>query len=213
MNIELSARGGIRFVHLSGPVAHDSAGLLAERLIGLGREGGRALVVDLSGVSRLSHAGVRALGLAARRLAAAGVELRLCGASKTTVVRLRSLLFRRVLICDATPEAALAVLGAGSAERRSTARTSASVVPLRPQDDAPITRLADAQAGTSDLAAPPFDGLVETLRAEYARFLMREGRLDADGIARTCGYRSVEQMRRQAAHALAPGSRALGRSG
>jgi hypothetical protein len=159
-------------------------------------------------VTQLSHAGVRALTTMAKKLQASGGAMRLCGANRSAEKRLRSLLFTQHLTCHRTQEEAVMALscdalsqpespGAGQPEIHAAQAPEAKAPPPPAEWDAGA-RVVPLRPG-QDLA--PDDGMafhqfLETLRAEYARFLIEDNTLSLERIAKASGYTSIETMRR-----------------
>jgi len=69
------------------------------------------LVVDMSGVTRLTRAGVRGLVVAAKLCVTAGGKMRICGADPAASLLLNSLGFRNILRLEPSVETAILALG------------------------------------------------------------------------------------------------------
>jgi anti-anti-sigma factor len=130
ISIYISGRtaDGITIVAIAGSVNRHAAGRLYDALVGCIGSGDTRLIVDLSGVHLLTHAGMRGLVVAAKLAAGAGGALRICGAERSIEAFLQGLGFNHLLKCDPTLQASVAALSGGTPRAAlfsSTAREAA----------------------------------------------------------------------------------------
>jgi anti-anti-sigma factor len=119
MRLSVSTLDGILIVRIAGAVDSHTAGRLYDVLVDCVGEGRKKLIVNLSGVERVTHAGVRGLVVAARLLNFKQGEMRICGAGGSVETFLRSLGFGSLLKFDPTLEASVALLSRGTREAAS----------------------------------------------------------------------------------------------
>jgi anti-anti-sigma factor len=110
--IQVSARSlrGCQIASVSGVVDLYAAGVLYDALMGCIRKGDEMLIVDLSGVSRMTRAGTRGLVVAAKLLESGGGQMRICGAKPAVDAVMSGLGFHHLLHMDATVAASMAAL-------------------------------------------------------------------------------------------------------
>lgn len=108
---------GIPVVSVSGTVKSRATGPLTDVLTECIGAGGTNLIVDLSQVNGMTHAGARGLIVAAKLMEAARGRMRICGAVQPVETVLTSLGFNHLLKCDPTLRDSVAHLaGTGDTE-------------------------------------------------------------------------------------------------
>lgn len=102
--------GDVLVVKITGAVDSKSAGALYDALVDCAA-GRTKMIVDIAGVTLLTHAGVRGLIVAARLMKSAKGELRICGAAAPIAAIIQGLGFNFLLKCDADLKSAIAAIG------------------------------------------------------------------------------------------------------
>mgnify|MGYP000527785501 CR=1 FL=1 len=97
-------------VEISGILDSSASGPLCDALVEAVNDGCRKLIVDLSGVGHLTHAGVRGLIVTAKLLRNSSGAMRICRVNRAGVAKLRSLGFYHLLKIDPTVEASMLAL-------------------------------------------------------------------------------------------------------
>jgi anti-anti-sigma factor len=105
---------GFTIVAISGAVDSHAAGQVYDTLVQHILEGRTRLIVDLSGVNRITRAGVRGLIVAAKLVTPGRGGIRICGARKPVVSFLRGLGLPYLIKLDPTPEISITELYDGS---------------------------------------------------------------------------------------------------
>ncbi len=118
MKISVNSVRGVEVVSVSGVVDRRAAGTLSDTLVATVRNGSRALVVDLSEVTLLTHAGAPGLVVAAKLMETARGRMRVAGARPLVAMVLKDLGFNHLLRHDPTVAAAITAL---AGETRSDA--------------------------------------------------------------------------------------------
>ena len=110
MKITKHAVDEFLIVEISGILDSNSSGALFDALVEAVGDGWKKLIVDLSGVAFLTHAGVRGLIVAAKLLRNGRGDMRICGVDRPGAAKLRSLGFYHLLKIDPTVEASMLAL-------------------------------------------------------------------------------------------------------
>lgn len=110
MNISTAYLRGLLVVSVSGVVDRNATGRLSDALVDCVRKGSGMLIVDLSQVRLMTHAGARAFIVAAKLMESAGGQMRMCGARIPVDIVLRGLGFNHLLKLDATLAASVEAL-------------------------------------------------------------------------------------------------------
>jgi len=111
-------------VEIAGIVDSNATGPLCDALVESVSDGWKKLIVNLSGVGHVTHAGVRGLIVAAKLLRNGRGEMRICGANAATEELLRGLGFRHLLKCDPTVEVSMLAMVSSSGDARPVARAA-----------------------------------------------------------------------------------------
>jgi len=104
MERSITCLDDIAVLAVSGDVDSRAAGHLYDVLVERIRAGWTKLVVDVADVTRMTHAGIDGLVIAARLLQNAGGEMRICGANPVVRDFLSGLGFHHQLHLDASRE-------------------------------------------------------------------------------------------------------------
>ncbi|QEW27097.1 anti-anti-sigma factor [Roseovarius indicus] len=173
MHISITTLDDILVAELSGALTCMAAGPVYDALVRHVDETACRLIVDMSGVTRLTRAGVRGLVVAAKLCVTHGGKMRICGADASATLLLTSLGFRHILKLEPSVEAAVMALG-------DTADTAGAGVAPVPENwpDGSVTRTQFAEIN----------------RVEHARYLIAEAELPFEFVARTCGFDSAKAM-------------------
>lgn len=107
MKITKHAVDEFLIVEISGILDSNSSGALFDALVEAVGDGWKKLIVDLSDVAFLTHAGVRGLIVAAKLLRNGRGDMRICGVDRPSTAKLRSLGFYHLLKIDPTIEASM----------------------------------------------------------------------------------------------------------
>lgn len=122
MKLTINTLDDFLIVHVSGAVDINATGPLSDALVAGVCDGWKKLIVDLSEVSHVTHAGARGLIVAAKLLQTGRRgELRICGANEPTDALLRSFGFHHLLKCDPTLEMSILALSFSTGRTRSEA--------------------------------------------------------------------------------------------
>lgn len=178
MDISKRTIDGVLVVEAFGSLGRASAGRFYDELVAAVGDGGQDLVLDLSGLSQMGRSGTRAVVVAAKLLRTARKRMRICGAGPEVVGVLQAVGVSHLLAFDETLDASLTALAAK---------------PRRPRA---VTAAPAAQRAPERAPAADFEDFVGMLRVEYARFLIDQKSGPVDRIAATCGYESLDAMRR-----------------
>ncbi len=98
---------GFLIARILGAMSKDASGQLCNALVKIVANGATKVIADLSGVVRVTRAGVRALIIAAKLLQARRGALRSCAARPLVEAGLRGFGIRHLLRCDPTFEASM----------------------------------------------------------------------------------------------------------
>ncbi len=112
MDLRSRTMSGITILEVSGTVNSHEAGRLYDALVAAVDGGKTNLIVDLSRVDVITHAGTRGLVVAAKLAKTAGREMRVCAGAQSVRKFLEGLGFRHLLHCDQSLAASIAVLSA-----------------------------------------------------------------------------------------------------
>lgn len=123
MKITRTAIDDFLVFEIDGVIDRNAAGELSDTLVEAVQDGWKKLVVNLSGTSHATHAGVRGLIVAAKLMRYGRGELRICGANAATGKLLRGLGFHHLLKCDPTVEHSILALS-GSVARKFVVRAA-----------------------------------------------------------------------------------------
>ncbi|MGB3245011.1 MAG: STAS domain-containing protein [Sulfitobacter sp.] len=104
-------------VELSGDIDLYAAGDVLNALVGSAQTAKRKLVVDLSGVQRITRAALRGFVVAAKLLQSQRGDMRICGANPSVEASLRGLGMDHLLKFDASRARSIAALSGVSARR------------------------------------------------------------------------------------------------
>lgn len=115
MKLSRHAIDEFALVEVSGIVDSNAAGPLCGMLVECVGDGCKKLIVDLSGVTHVTHAGARGLIVAAKLLRSGGGEMRVCTARPAAEEMLRGLGFHHLLKCDPTVEHSIIALSGSAA--------------------------------------------------------------------------------------------------
>ena len=168
--ISVTTRRDIRILAVSGRIDLHSAGSFYDALVeAVG--GARAdLVIDLTGVVRLTSAGMRGLVVAAKLQQSAGRAIRLCGVTAGIKTFLRGRGSDHLLRFEPTVEDAIKALSPPHGE--GVAVMAQGVVRARTLSAHPLD-MADAELTV--------DQILQMLRHENRQFSIHFGRLAAEG--------------------------------
>jgi anti-anti-sigma factor len=163
----------ILLAELTGTLDCMAAGAVYDALVQPIDENTCRLIVDMSGVTRLTRAGVRGLVVAAKLCTTAGGKMRICSADAPATRLLNNLGFRHLLRLEPNVEAARIALNATGKCR------SAGALP--------------APAAWPEGSVPEHQ-FNEINRVERARGLIEADELPIDDVAANCGFRTVSAM-------------------
>lgn len=110
MHLITSFLGDIEIVRVSGVVNAHASGRLCDALVASLADSRDKVIVDISGVDTITHAGARGLIVAAQMLNSRGGNMRICGARGAVEQLLASLGFNHLVKLDPTMDASIAAL-------------------------------------------------------------------------------------------------------
>lgn len=148
MQVSSSTHGDIRILAVSGRIDLYSAGSFYDALVEAVGDAHADLVIDLSGVVRLTSAGMGGLVVAAKLQQAAGHSIRLCGMSSTIKKFLSGRGHDHLLRFEPTLEDAIKVLSPAHGEGEAT--MAQGMVSVRTSLAHPSDN-ADAEAGIDQI--------------------------------------------------------------
>ena len=170
MQISVTTRRDIRILAVSGRIDLYSAGSFYDALVEAVGDAQADLVIDLTGVVRLTSAGMRGLVVAAKLQQSAGRAIRLCGATAAIKTFLRGRGYDHLLKFEPTIEDAIKALTPAHGE--GVAVMTQGVVGVR--------TLSAHPSDTAD-AELTVDQILQALRRENAQFFLTSGRLAPEG--------------------------------
>lgn len=170
MQISFTTNGDIRILAVSGRIDHYSAGSFYDALVEAVGDAQADLVIDLTGVVRLTSAGLRGLVVAAKLQQSAGHAVRICGATAAIKTFLRGRGYDNLLRFEPTVEGSIKALS--PAHGKGAAVMAQGAVGVRPLSAHPLDS-ADAELTV--------DQILQMLRQENAQFFIHFGRLAAEG--------------------------------
>ena len=170
MQISVTTRRDIRILAVSGRIDLYSAGSFYDALVEAVGDTQADLVIDLTGVVRLTSAGMRGLVVVAKLQQSAGRSMRLCCATPAIESFLRGRGYDHLLRFEPTVEDAIKALS--------------------PELGAGIAVMAQGVVGVCALSAHPLDTadaeltvnqILQVLSRENAQFFIHFGRLAPEG--------------------------------
>ena len=170
MQILVTTHRDIRIVAVSGRIDLYSAGSFYDALVEAVGDAQADLVIDLTGVVRLTSAGMRGLVVAAKLQQSAGHAIRICGATAAIKWFLRGRGYNHLLRFEPTVEDAIKTLSPANGER--VADMAQGVVGVRPLS---AHTLEKADAGLT------VDLILQMLHHENAQFFTLSRRLAPEG--------------------------------
>ncbi|WP_417408932.1 STAS domain-containing protein [Hoeflea sp.] len=170
MQISSSTHGDIRILAVSGRIDLYSAGSFYDALVEAVGDAHADLVIDLSGVVRLTSAGMGGLVVAAKLQQAAGHAIRLCGMSSTIKKFLSGRGHDHLLRFEPTLENAIQVL--------SPAHGEGEAAEVQGMDGA---RTSSAPKSDNVDAEVAIDQTMQALPREDAQVFIHFGRLAPEG--------------------------------
>ena len=170
MQISTSTHGDIRILAVSGRIDLYSAGSFYDALVEAVGDAQADLVIDLTGVVRLTSAGLRGLVVATKLQQSARHAVRLCGASPAIQSFLRGRGYDHLLSFEETVEDAIKALS--PAHGKGVAVMAQGAVGVRPLSAHTLDK-TDAELRV--------DQILQMLRRENAQFFIHFGRLAPEG--------------------------------
>lgn len=174
IQITITELDDVLLAELSGTLDCMAAGPVYDALVQRIDQTACRLIVDMTGVTRLTRAGVRGLVVAAKLCVTAGGKMRICGADPAASLLLNSLGFRNILRLEPSIETAILALGTSQ--------------PCR------MPGLVD-----TTLTSWPGGSVTESQFEEIGRVERARGLLDGDNlpildVAARCGFTSLTAM-------------------
>lgn len=174
MHISITSIHDILIAELAGTLNCMAAGPVYDALVRHIDEETCRLVVDISGVNRLTRAGVRGLVAAAKLCVTHGGKMRICGADSSATMLLSNLGFRHILKLEPTVESAVMAL------------SEPAEAPKRHAAPVPPDTWAEGSVGREQFS--------EINRVEHARYLIGEAEIPFEFVASTCGFDNAAKM-------------------
>ncbi len=170
MQISVTTRRDIRILEVSGRIDLYSARSFYDALVEAVEDAQADLVIDLTGVVRLTSAGLRGLVVAAKLQQSAGHAIRLCGMTAAIKKFLRGRGYDHLLKFEPTVEDAIKALSPAHGE--GVAVMAQGMVGVRTSSAHPLDK-ADAEL--------TIDQILRMLHHENAQFFIHFGRLAQEG--------------------------------